>query len=159
MLAILLTSAVPAFAAKTSAGGSFKDLSVLNSKVTYSGTNVVYDQTNAGFITGTFSGPYVTYVHLTVNPVTGNAVYQAIDVCTCTVAGKSGTLYFYEQGTITQFVVLTSTASIVKGTGQLVNQQGNIALHGLVYNQQGLTLGTYAGLAWSGTETEREHRR
>src|SRR5438132_2322295 len=150
MLAVLLTSTVPAFAARTSpASGSFADIDVLYSKVTYSGTNAVYDQTNAGFITGTFSGPYVAYVQLTVNLITGNAVYQAMDVCTCTVAGKSGTLYFYEQGTITHFVVLSSTAKIVKGTGQLANQQGNIALQGEVYNAQGLTMGTYSGQAWS----------
>ena len=93
ILAVIVTSTGPAFAATaSSASGSFKDTSVLNSKVTSSGTNVIYDQANAGFITGTFSGPYVTYVHLTLDPLTGNAVYQALDVCTCTVAGKSGTL-------------------------------------------------------------------
>jgi hypothetical protein len=146
LLAVLLTSTVPAFAAKaSSASGSFTDTSVLYSKVTYSGTNVVYDQANAGSIDGTFSGTYTTYVHLTLNLLTGNAVYQASDVCTCSVAKKSGTLYFYEQGTITQFVLLSSTATIVQGTHQLVNLQGHIALQGLVYNQLGLTMGTYSG--------------
>lgn len=156
LLAVLVTSTVPAFAAQTSASGSFTDTSVLYSKVTYSGSNVVYDQANAGFITGTFSGPYVTYVHLTVNPLTGNAVYQALDVCTCTVAGKSGMLYFHEKGTITQFVVLSSTATIQRGTDQLVNQRGAIALQGFVYNQQGLTTGTYAGNVWSVTGSSDE---
>ena len=78
-------------------------------------------------------------------------MYSAIDICTCTVAGKSGTLYFYEQGTINQFVTLSSTATIEKGTGQLVNRQGTIALQGLVYNQQGLTMGTYIGRVWLST--------
>ena len=111
---------------------------------------MVFDQANAGIITGTFSGPYVTYVHLTLDLLTGNAVYQALDVCTCTVAGKSGTLYFYEQGTITNFGQLSSTASITEGTKHLQHLQGEIALQGWVYDASGLTTGAYAGQIWSG---------
>jgi len=152
MLAVISTSTVSVSAAQTLlASGSFMDTAVLGSSVTVVGTNAVYRQANAGFITGTLSGKYVTLVNLTLDLLTGNAVYSAIDICTCTVAGKSGTLYFYEQGTINQFVTLSSTATIEKGTGQLVNRQGTIALQGLVYNQQGLTMGTYIGRVWLST--------
>ena len=116
---------------------------------------MVYDQVNAGIITGTFSGSYVTYVHLTLDPLTGYAVYQALDVCTCTVDGKSGTLYFYEEGTITHFVLLSSTATIMDGTNHLAKLHGSIALQGLVYDVQGLTEGTYAGQVWSGKSADR----
>ena len=152
LLVILATSTVPAFAAKnSSASGYFNDTEVLYSRVTLSGSNVVFDQTNAGIIKGTFSGQYVAHVHLTVDP-TGDAVYQALDVCTCTVGGKSGTLYFYEQGTITKFVLLSSTATIVGGTDQLAKLQGNIELQGIVYDPLlGLTMGTYAGQIWHGS--------
>ena len=152
LIVILATSTVPAFAAKnSSASGYFNDTEVLYSRVTLSGSNVVFDQTNAGIIKGTFSGQYVAHVHLTVDP-TGDAVYQALDVCTCTVEGKSGTLYFYEQGTITKFVLLSSTATIVGGTDQLAKLQGNIALQGIVYDTTlGLTMGTYAGQIWHGS--------
>ena len=130
------------------------DTSVISSKSTQIGTTLVFDQANAGIITGTFSGPYVAYVHLTVDLLTGNAVYQAIDVCTCTVAGKSGTVNFYEQGSLTPLGVLSSTATIVSGTNQLANQQGKIALQGIVYDPLGLTMGTYAGQIWRGSSDD-----
>ncbi len=95
-------------------------------------------------ISGTFSGKYVALVHLTLDLLSGNAVYQALDICTCAVGGKSGTLYFYEQGTITFPNLLSSTATIVKGTNHLFNLHGNIALQGIVYTATGLTMGTYS---------------
>ncbi len=154
LLAVLTSSIVPASAAQTSsADGSFKDTAVLISKVTPSGTNLIFDQANAGTITGTFSGKYVALVHLTLDLLTGNAVYQALDICKCTVDGKSGTLYFYEQGTITSTSLLSSTATIVKGTNHLFDLHGNIALQGIVYTPTGLTMGTYSGqIQWGGSD-------
>ena len=86
-------------------------------------------------------------MQLTLYP-TGDAVFQAIDTCTCTVAGKSGTVVFYEQGTVTLQPTgyqLSSTVTIIKANGQLTNLQGQIACVGLVDPTTGLTSGTYSG--------------
>ena len=150
LVAVLSTSIAPAFASdKSQASGSFLDTAVLSSEVTQSGATLIFDQTNAGTITGTLSGSYVTVVHLTLNLLTGKAVYEALDTCTCIVDGKLGTLSFQEHGTITLGYQLNSQATTEGGTNQLVNLNGKIILQGFVFTASGLTMGTYAGEIWS----------
>lgn len=103
-------------------------------------------QINSGTISGTFSGPYLTFVNLTISA--GGVTYIAVDVCSCTVAGKSGTLVFYEVGTLTLIngvYYLNSAANVVASTGGLKHLEASISLQGVVYTPTGLTEGTYSG--------------
>ena len=128
------------------ASGSFLDTSVLASQTTFSGGSEIIYQTNAGSISGTFSGPYLTFVNLTIS-ATG-ITYNAVDVCSCTVAGKSGTLVFDEVGTLTLIngvYYLNSVANVVFATGSLKHLEASITLQGVVYTPTGLTEGTYSG--------------
>ena len=131
------------------ASGSFLDTSVVSSQTIFTGTSETIYQTNAGTISGTFSGPYLTFVNLTIS-ATG-ITYNANDVCYCTVGGKSGTLVFDEVGTLSQIdntgpYYLNSVANIVLTTGHLRHLEGSISLEGLVYTPTGLTEGTYSGM-------------
>jgi hypothetical protein len=133
----------------TRAGGNFQDTSVVCSQTTFSGGNVVIHQANVGTISGTFSGTYLTFVNLTMSD-TGTGTYVATDICACSVGDSSGTLNFYEAGTlvlVNGVWLLYSTATIVQATGDLSYLQGSIALQGVVYISSGLTIGTYSGNA------------
>ena len=147
LLFLVLTSGSIRLAeAGRDANGQFMDTSVIGSQTSIIDGNVVIDQTNTGVIYGTFSGAYVTVVHLTL--YRGVATYTAIDTCTCTVAGKLGTLVFIEKGTlllVNGVFTLASVAKVVEGSGQLDGLKASIRLQGVVYDANGLTMGTYSG--------------
>ncbi len=128
------------------ASGSFLDTSVVSSQTTFSGASETIYQTNAGTISGTFSGPYLTFVNLTISA--SGITYDATDVCACTVGGKSGTLVFEEVGTLTLIngvYYLNSVATVIHATGHLNHLEASITLQGVVYSSTGLTEGTYSG--------------
>ena len=131
------------------ASGSFIDNSVAASYTTFNGGSEIIYQTNVGTISGTFSGPYLTFVNLTISST--GITYNAIDVCSCTVGGKSGTLVFNEVGTLTLIngvYYLNSVANIVQATGSLKHLEASITLQGIVYTTTGLTEGTYSGTVY-----------
>ena len=144
---LTLGSAVAQASSSYPASGSFVDTSVVSSLTTFSGGSEMIYQTNSGNISGTFTGPYLTFVNLTIS-ATG-ITYNAIDVCWCTVNGKSGTLVFDEVGTLTLIngvYYLNSVATVIQSTGRLAHLHATITLQGVVYTPTGLTEGTYSGM-------------
>jgi hypothetical protein len=78
--------------------GTFSDTSVTILSIQMVGSNEVIKDAGTGTVTGTLKGTYSFTATITVLP-TGEASYKAIDVCKCTVAGKTGGLQFTETGT------------------------------------------------------------
>ncbi|MDG6906443.1 MAG: hypothetical protein JRN20_11725 [Nitrososphaerota archaeon] len=147
---LTLGNSVAQASASSPANGSFIDTSVVSSLTTFSGGSEIIYQTNAGSINGTFTGSYLTFVNLTIS-ATG-ITYNAIDVCSCTVNGESGTLVFDEVGTLTLIngvYYLNSVATVIQATGRLAHLQATITLQGIVYTQTGLTEGTYSGIVFT----------
>ena len=99
LLAFSSSVALAQASASYPASGSFIDNSVFASYTAFNGGSEIIYQTNVGTISGTFSGPYLTFVNLTISST--GITYIAIDVCCCRVGGKSGTLVFNEVGTRT----------------------------------------------------------
>jgi len=126
------------------ATGSFADdtFTIVSSKTIGGVTYLAV--TGSGTVTGTLTGTYV-FVGIIEVYSTGDAIYHVIDKCKCTVAGKSGLIFFNEQGQGNFFtgdfqanldiIYTTDGLKDLSGTGTLQGKQDTVTL---------LTSGTYS---------------
>lgn len=106
------------------------------------GGNFIIEQTTSGAVTGTLAGTFVDELRAILHP-NGFVNAQGTITCTCTVAGKSGTIVFNQmsKGPLGSF---EGTAVIVSGTGDLANLHGTLEIQGTV-DPNGLATIAYSG--------------
>ena len=125
------------------ATGSFADSSFIIVSTKTIGDVTYLGVMGAGTVTGTLTGTYVFAGIIEVHPA-GEAIYHVIDKCKCTLAGKSGTIIFNEQGKGNFFTGdFQANLDIIYATDGLKNLRGTGTLQGKQDTATLLTSGTY----------------
>jgi hypothetical protein len=104
------------------ASGSFVDV-VTSMQVRMADGNFIITQTITQTLTGTFTGTASQRATTVAHP-TGAANFFGAETCTCTVAGKSGSLVVGFSGTSAPDGSFEGQFVIVSGTGDLANLNG-----------------------------------
>lgn len=107
------------------------------------GGNFIIQQTTTGIFNGTLSGTYADEFRAVAHP-NGFVNAQGTITCTCTVAGKSGTIVISQTSRGPVGASFQGKAVIVSGTGDLANLQGTFDLEGTV-DPNGFATVTYSG--------------
>lgn len=107
------------------------------------GGNFIIEQTTAGVFTGTFSGTFVDELRAVLHP-NGFVNAQGTITCTCSVAGKSGTIVFNQTSRGPVGASFQGKAIIISATGDLANLHGTFDIQGTV-DQNGFATITYSG--------------
>jgi hypothetical protein len=112
------------------ASGTFVDV-VTSMQVRFADGNLIITQTVSQTLTGTFTGTASQQVTTVVHP-SGAANFFGAETCTCTVAGKSGSLVLGFSGTGApngsfegQFVILSGTGDLASLNGRGTIQSPN----------------------------------
>lgn len=126
------------------ASGTFAVLSITSFVARPVGGNTFIEQTTAGVFSGTLTGTFEDEISASVHP-NGVVGARGTITCTCTFAGKSGTLEFVQVST-GDFAAqaFEGRAIITRGTGDLSGLQGVLQLNGTV-DPNGLATVDYVG--------------
>jgi hypothetical protein len=106
----------------TPASGTFVDV-VTSTQVQFADGNLIITQTVTQRLMGTFTGTAAQQVTTVVHP-TGAANFFGAETCTCTVAGKTGTVVFGFSGTGAPNGSFEGQFVITSATGDLANLNG-----------------------------------
>jgi len=104
------------------ATGTFVDV-VTSTQVRMADGNLILTQTVAQTLTGTFTGTASQQATTVVHP-SGAANFFGAETCTCTVAGKTGSLVLGFSGTSAPDGSFEGQFVIIGGTGDLANLNG-----------------------------------
>jgi hypothetical protein len=104
------------------ASGTFVDV-VTSTQVRMADGNVIITQRISQTLIGTFTGTASQQATTVVHP-TGAANFFGAETCTCTVAGKTGSLVIGFSGTSAHNGSFEGQFVIVSGTGDLANLNG-----------------------------------
>ena len=104
------------------ASGTFVDVAT-STQVRMADGNLIITQTVTQTLTGTFTGTAAQQATTVVHP-TGAANFFGAETCTCTVAGKTGSLVFGFSGTVALDGSFEGEFVIVSGTGDLAHLEG-----------------------------------
>ena len=143
LLAMGTSTGVPyAHAGSIEARGTGADTSftIVSAKIVRDKT--VLTVTGSGVVDGDFTGTYTFGGTITIDS-TGNAVYSVIDVCACTIMGKSGTVVVEEKGSGTTGGQFNANLKIIKAKGGLAGLSGTGTLQGTQDPATLLTSWTY----------------
>jgi Protein of unknown function (DUF3224) len=134
---VLLSPAAASATEPQIAHGTFDFAVVAVTSVHPADGNLLITQTLRGSLAGDASGSVDEVEQLVVHP-TGEAEFQGTDVCSCTVAGRSGTVIDRIEGRVAADGQLTGTVRIISSNGGLagLHFEGDIA---------GPTIGPNAG--------------
>jgi hypothetical protein len=111
------------------ATGTGADTSFIIKSVKLVGVNTVLQVQGSGVVTGDFTGTYTFSGAITIDPQ-GNENYEVIDVCECTILGKSGRVVVEERGSGTAGGEFSADLRIVKAYGDLAGLSGRGTLQG-----------------------------
>jgi len=104
------------------ASGTFVDV-VTSTQVRVADGNLILTQTVTQTLTGTFTGTASQQATTVVHP-TGAGNFFGTETCTCTVAGKTGSLVLGFSGTAAPDGSFEGQFVIIGGTGGLANLNG-----------------------------------
>ncbi len=104
------------------ASGTFVDVTT-STQVRMADGNLIISQTVTQTLMGTFTGTASQQSTTVVHP-TGAANFFGAETCTCTVAGKTGSLVFGFSGTVAPDGSFEGQFVITGGTGELANLDG-----------------------------------
>jgi hypothetical protein len=102
--------------------GTFVDV-VTSTQVRTADGNLIITQTISQTLTGTITGTASQQATTVVHP-TGAANFFGAETCTCTVAGKTGSLVIGFSGTSAPNGSIEGQFVIISGTGDLANLNG-----------------------------------
>src|SRR4029077_2831874 len=109
--------------------GNFGDRSFVVVGAAFVEGNTVFMAQGSGAVDGGFIGTYSFTANITMLP-SGDATYHAIDVCQCSIAGKSGVATFDERGTAAPDGSFSSSEVITESDGGLIGLAGTATLQG-----------------------------
>ncbi len=89
------------------------------------GDDVVRELLVRRTLTGTFAGLEVSLVHNVTHP-DGSADLTVVSSCSCTVAGRSGTVTFSERGAVGLDGIITVRRKIIDASGELDGLRGKL---------------------------------
>jgi Protein of unknown function (DUF3224) len=136
-IATVTAQAIATATANFPASGTFTILNTTTTSFRQDGQNKIYSYTQHGVNSGDLTGSYTNEETLTLYP-DNTGTFSGNITCTCTVAGKSGTLQYSITGTSTASGSFQGQIFDYQGTGDLAK------LHGQgVFQGQGLQ-GTYS---------------
>jgi len=104
------------------ASGTFVDVTT-STQVRMADGNLIISQTVTQTLMGTFTGTASQQATTVVHP-TGAANFFGAETCTCTVAGKTGSLVFEFSGKVAPDGSFEGQFVITGGTGELANLDG-----------------------------------
>jgi hypothetical protein len=104
------------------ASGTFVDV-VTSTQVQFADGNLIITQTVTQTLMGTFTGTASQQATTVVHP-TGAANFFGTETCTCTVAGKTGSVVFGFSGTGAPNGSFEGQFVIISATGDLANLNG-----------------------------------
>jgi len=115
----VLTTAVTAYAAQPQlAQGTFAFTVVAVTSIRQADGNLLISQTLTGQFAGDAAGAVDETEQLIVHPI-GDVEFKGMDVCSCTVAGRSGTLVDAFEGVVAADGQLTGTVRSISSSGGL----------------------------------------
>ena len=126
------------------ATGTWQDTSfiILSSRVIGDYTFLLV--TGSGIVSGDFTGTF-TFGGIVIIDPQGSAEYRVIDVCECTIMGKSGTVVVDERGRGSlPGGAFQANLKIIKASGDLEGLSGKGTLRGIQDQVTLLTSGTYS---------------
>lgn len=123
------------------ANGTFTITNTTTTNVQQNGQDKIYSNTQQGENAGDLSGSFTQTETLTLHP-DNTSDFSGTDTCTCTVAGKSGTLQYSITGTSTASGSFQGQIFNFQGTGDLANLHGQGVFQG--QGSQGVYQGTYS---------------
>jgi hypothetical protein len=119
--------------------GTFTNLSSVTTSFRQAGGNTFISQIVSVVYAGDLSGPVTEQIDLVIH-ADGSVNFKGADVCTCTVAGRSGTIVLPFSGTGDPSGFVSGRFTIGDGTAELAN------LHGVgTFESSNGASGTFAG--------------
>src|SRR5215207_9571873 len=95
----------------------------------HDGDNVIEERFVHRSLTGTFTGTETSVSHFVIHP-DGSADLTAVSTCTCSVAGRTGTVTFSERGTVTSDAIIHVERKSIDATGGLEGLRARLEING-----------------------------
>jgi hypothetical protein len=95
------------------------------------GNDVVQERLVHRRLTGTFAGTEVSVAHYVIH-ADASATVSAVISCTCTVAGRAGTVTFRDRGTLSAVGVLSLHRESIDATGGLAGLRATLEITGSI---------------------------
>jgi hypothetical protein len=103
--------------------GTFTNLSSVTTSFRQADGNTFVGQIVSVVYAGDFAGPVTEQIDIVIHP-DGSSKFKGVDVCACTVAGRSGTIVLPFSGTGDPSGFLNGRFSVGDGTGDLATLHG-----------------------------------
>ena len=143
-----LTPAEGSASAQVAASGTFTQTAITSINVGVAGPNTIIDQTAAGTITGTLTGPFEDDLKVVIHPNGKFNAHFSIR-CVCTVDGRLGVVEMVaeDSGELLSptLAAFAGRAVIRAGTGALSGLRGVLQIAGTVNVTTGLATYGYTG--------------
>lgn len=94
-------------------------------------------------LAGTFAGTEVAVVHFVIHP-DGSATVTGINTCSCTVDGRTGTVTFIDEGTVSAAGVISTSRKSIDATDGLAGLRAELKITGNVKEPAQTYTGHYA---------------
>lgn len=107
------------------------------------GRDLVQERLVHRLLTGTFAGTEVSVAHYVIHP-DGRAAITAANTCSCTVEGRTGTVTFIDEGTVSADGVISVGRKSIDATGGLAGLRAELNVTGNVKNPAQTYTGHYA---------------
>jgi len=108
----------------------------------HDGDNVIEERFVHRSLTGTFTGTETSVSRFVIHP-DGSADLTAVSSCTCSVAGRTGTVTFDERGTVTADAIIDVRRKSIDASGGLEGLRAKLDAHGSVTAPAQLYTGHY----------------
>jgi hypothetical protein len=95
----------------------------------HDGVNVIEERFVHRSLTGTFTGTETSVSRFVIYP-DGSADLTAVTTCSCSVAGRTGTVTFSERGTVTSDAVIEVKRKSIDASGGLEGLRATLEANG-----------------------------
>jgi hypothetical protein len=134
--------------APMAASATFTQTTITGFEIRFAGSNVIFEATSVGSVSGDLSGTYEDSIRVVIHP-NGRFTAQDRITCECTVAGKEGVLELLVVDTGVQVdpdtAVFEGSAVITAAAGELSGLRGVFRVEGTVHPPSGLSTFTLSG--------------
>jgi Protein of unknown function (DUF3224) len=137
---VLLVAETASATPSVAFNGTFTNGSSVLTSFRQADGNTFISQTVSVVYAGDFAGPVTEQIDLVIHP-DGSINFKGADVCTCTIAGRSGTIVLPFSGTGDSSGFLSGRFTVGHGTGELSNLHGV----GMFQSSNGGAAGPFSG--------------
>ena len=97
----------------------------------HDGEDLVQERLVHRQVTGTFAGAEVAVVHYVIHP-DGSATIEGVETCSCTIQGRTGTVTFIDEGTVSAGGDISVLRESIDATGGLAGISATLNVTGSV---------------------------